>query len=1089
MIRLSDQDRLYYTLKGEARLLSTGLLVQSVPLQDIYLRTRWTHDEFSISPMEVSILGQRFSVEAEGNGEGFTAKLDADAIELSEFLGSLGGRGASDWLSGSFDVRARWDGNQIHVEPIRLQNLKVAGMAARLEPFQVRLRNPARIELYSVGGEAAQGALLSPLIRLEEGVLSLSAGLKDMRPSLFPKIAPLMEKLGMKGELMAEMKASIPLNRPESSAMQLEGKLVRLEAFGFPAESLSFEANATTSSIVLSGVLKLPLEDGGVNFQARLDEEEGWLHLHSRRLDTGFLRYRFSSLPVGGVIDDASLRFQFYPVWEGSLEMKSTELRYASQSFRNFSLHSNLKPDRAWFKIVDDSLRFSVHGTHILSFPQDAALLLELPRHLKNAHAELSEKNLARLIPLGLGRFIHLDHGALQMSANWNEKDLELVVETLQLEARNTRLELGKPARIGMGGAGADGEILLKLSQEGGSLVLRAGQNRLGLELKDLKASSLQAFAPVSWPVHATARLNAKMLWEEPLQAKQSVLAEIKARNLNLNAWGKPMFVDAIDVKAGYRNGLIRVDHLHLIRNKAELHASLRMPSDAVFTAQKFADLPFRAEFKAPGFALQDIKPLLPDSVKELKGDFAADLVVENSLQGQLEATGYLRALMEPLEYDDPQTGRIYLDRLRLDATLSQQTLKLTTLSLRLENFYADLVGRLTLENDFPFELAGRAHSPLFEVSWLKLENASIEGLNLLGRLGSIQGSGRLKYDTGLVRHDALMLWLDEPHSPLSIPGFEDHHFHLQVRSNSRPTVLQGGLFRFELEPAFDVHLDRMGALMDGSARVVRGRMDIARNRFEAEPSSLIRFVPKRPVFKLGKPDEAAKNLLPQGIWEQNDFAMASLEQKLSMLWKQQPQNLRLKYQDDSSFETWLKLRATSRRNSSQLELSVNGPLNALNPVILQNGQPLAQEDAQKLGIGAVPGRHTGSSTQEEQLVSSQLTASVEDQLIGRRFEGLLRDVFGLNHVSLQSGLIQNPAVTAQSGAGFRLGTSLSKDVEVYHEQETLGSSTINRTQLEFRLSPGTDLWFEQKRETYDFKSVLGEEKDVQFGIQRKWRF
>ena len=119
--------------------------------------------------------------------------------------------------------------------------------------------------------------------------------------------------------------------------------------------------------------------------------------------------------------------------------------------------------------------------------------------------------------------------------------------------------------------------------------------------------------------------------------------------------------------------------------------------------------------------------------------------------------------------------------------------------------------------------------------------------------------------------------------------------------------------------------------------------------------------------------------------------------------------------------------------------------------------------------------------------VSGQISATLEDQVLGRPFENLLGSLFDFQEVSLEPNFLGN-----QSGLGrFRMGTRLSKDLILTHEQENREFGSKKQTRLELKLDEELGLIF-KREQTVDrpFDLFQGDiEKDFQFGFERRLKF
>ena len=244
-------------------------------------------------------------------------------------------------------------------------------------------------------------------------------------------------------------------------------------------------------------------------------------------------------------------------------------------------------------------------------------------------------------------------------------------------------------------------------------------------------------------------------------------------------------------------------------------------------------------------------------------------------------------------------------------------------------------------------------------------------------------------------------------------------------------------------------------------------------------------------------------------VWSSGDFQLQSVTDKLQTMWERDYTNESAMtgklawYEGDKTFDTRLNLRAVTEVGKRKVFLALNGPLETMDYSLNSDDENLGKNDVLKLlasrGIGssnmavAVSRDADGTNSfrvgdqDDEQLLSGQISATLEDQVLGRPFENLLGSLFDFQEVSLEPNFLGN-----QNGLGrFRMGTRLSKDIILTHEQENREFGSKKQTRLELKLDEELGLIF-KREQTVDrpFDLFQGDiEKDFQFGFERRLKF
>ena len=92
--------------------------------------------------------------------------------------------------------------------------------------------------------------------------------------------------------------------------------------------------------------------------------------------------------------------------------------------------------------------------------------------------------------------------------------------------------------------------------------------------------------------------------------------------------------------------------------------------------------------------------------------------------------------------------------------------------------------------------------------------------------------------------------------------------------------------------------------------------MELARNHFKVDPSSMIRFIPREQKIKLSPSPYELESSSP--VWNSGDFQLQSVTDKLQTMWERDFTNDSAMtgklswYEGDKTFDTRLNLRAVT---------------------------------------------------------------------------------------------------------------------------------------------------------------------------------
>ncbi|MCJ8344192.1 translocation/assembly module TamB [bacterium] len=203
-------------------------------------------------------------------------------------------------------------------------------------------------------------------------------------------------------------------------------------------------------------------------------------------------------------------------------------------------------------------------------------------------------------------------------------------------------------------------------------------------------------------------------------------------------------------------------------------------------------------------------------------------------------------------------------------------------------------------------------------------------------------------------------------------------------------------------------------------------------------------------------------------------------------------------------FDTFLRLSAIAEIGDEKVELNLNGHIDNLSYDLRTNDPNLSKDDIFKMlvshGVGmskrpsliskngiALNRGNQALGASDEMILSSQISAQLEDRIFGRHFENIAQSVFGIKNIQIEPNLIKS-----SSGIGrFRVGTKLSDDLFLSHQQENYLGEIRNETRLKLKLSDEVGLIFKRQlreKQSFDFRGK-DNEKEVQFGFERRFKF
>jgi len=1120
VLDLFEGVRMYYSLHGEGRLFARSLRYQNARVKDLYIKGLWTHKGFSVQHSEAQFLGSRiqgaYKYEKENPHQ---YQLRFTKVALHELLDLLEIPSLAKDLKGRFSFEVRGGAEGLSFSPVKVHSLEFLESPIFLHDVKIEdlpadfLASGLKLHFSSDGGSYYGGFV--DQIRGDvtpDGIhFQMAAdGVPIQKVSLFKRTR---QDVPVQGRLQMEVDGDI-LFKARDFRIRARGSLHELEIGSLPVESLDFTYLKSASKNRLDGHLKLPIHDGAFAFSMDLLKKNGVLVLKGDRFNFSYFKHRFQKFPLHGTLS-GTLKLQLYPVFQLDFMGHSSNAEISGLSLKSVTTRIHLKQNRYQIKMVDQSSRLVVHGSYVLRDPFAGGLKPgeTLVKKLGPMTFRWEEDKVERLRNFGFLKNLNFKSGKIDLGGRWDQGEISGEVHKAIIEGENTRLRIGGSTAFHL-----DSEYRLDTqvsllensvsdSKDRKLLSLEVKDGDLDLQVTSLSLSVLKEFVPDRYrlPLQGLLSLNlkAKKIYDSP-----ELSLNFSGAPIQLDVQGGQTYLEEITGRASLDQDRLLIDEVRLVKAGAEFLIRGTLPYGIQapgLRLQKNLKGNLDLTVQLPRTPIEVVQELFPEQVLAARGEFELDMKISGPLHAPLAQGGASVDL--PLLRLKGGGKTHEFKNLKLLTRFRDDEIALTRILGHHEGAQFNLSGSVFPYENYRYFLKGELSKPKFTNSYLNLTGVRLKGLYLAGSGMRLSGMANLKVDHGLILYEDLMDFIDAPPGPPIIPFVEHFDFGLKVDQEEN-VELRSNFFQMELEPHFTLTLKARNSEMEGHARVKQGNFEIARNRFRIEPGSLIKFVPGNQQVRMRGGEGFS---LPRGgLWDSSEFQSGSVEDKLSLLWKSRSQARRTLVkgawtwgEHDKVFDTVLSLRAATQIEKRRVSLGLHGSLDNLEYNLDSDDETLGREDIVRLlASSGVQISSAGQGVQESsiegepqklqrnedrQLISRQLEARLEDELLGRPFKGLLHDVFRLDEVSLEPNLLRKGGAIRK----FRMGTRLADDIFLSHERENLDFGVRKRTRLELQLKENLGLILKREhRVDHDFD--LGEsedERDFQFGFERRLKF
>lgn len=1117
--QMRDGRTIYYALNGQGRLFSSSVKFERFQLQDLYLRALWTQEQFNLQHSQSIFLGSHvglaYSYDPIASHKYSVKFKDLDVQRLFKLLEF---EQLSEDLKGEVSFGLEGDLDQIKFSPLVVKSMSYLNTPLYLQNIQIDPIKPDFFaENFKLVFESRGGSYMGAFVDKVRGFLDREkltfsmicdgVNIQDIEP-----LKRRSRSLGVSGRANVMFGGQVRFAEKDY-ILSASGDFFELEVAGLPVESLHFNYNKKQARNLWTWHLKLPMNDGRFDFEMDFLKQKGSIHLNAEKFDLAYFKQRLEDFPLSGLVN-AKLRVDFEPELTIKITATSDKLEFFDVPLSKSFLEIYLKKNKFQFKLRDENLFSLVHGEHRLFDMVNSKEIKKIKDYVDNFRFEFKDKSLERFIGLPRLNQLRFKSGELDIAGKYQADNelLQVDVSKFNISGEHTQFDLrsSKPFNLAKfntleGSTEIWANDLLdrvprKLAR------LNFSDNTISVNLDKFRLSLLREFINGQYPLPFHGVIDFNVMVQNAFKDPQYQV-DFKASPLYVDMDGQNTYLEQLSGGLSMSPGGIQVRNFVAVKQGSEFIVDGFIPTIFNQKRSKFeiveaGELDLRVKF--PETPLSILKDLIPSAKIDGQGHMALDLEVKGSPKtptmsgiGNL-AVDFLRI---------PGTSEEFqLSNGRLDFDLMDQSIVIKRLQGRLGELIFYLTGEIFPMEDFKFFLKGDLAQADFRKWFLNLTDARLSDVLINGSGDYLQASASLSAKKGLLSYEQLMRWIDRDSAPLSIPYFPHYDFEINVKKSEK-LDFKGEFFHMAIDPNLKIKLRPKNSFVDGSITVREGFLELARNNFKIEPGSLIRFVPREQKLQLSIASDEQDPKNP--IWSSGNFQLQSMTDKLQTMWEKgymadvDMYKSSAWFEGEKAFDTFLNLRAITEINDRQISIVMNGPLETLNYSLNSDDENLGKGEILRLlasrGVGAsnstvmVSQDSDGNNVYElntrddEKILSGQLSATLEDEVLGKPFENFLGSIFNFQQFSLEPNLLGN-----QNGLGrFKMGTRLSKDLTLTHESENLEFGSKRETKLELKLDEelGLILKREQKIDKgFDlFRS--DSEKDLQFGFERRLKF
>ena len=1104
---------IFYTLKGEGQAFFQQVQYKNLEARDLYLNAIWSHEDFKVEHLQANFLGSSLKggYEFNSRGEHFY-KLAAPTFKIPSILEALKVPVDAYNLDGNFGLFIEGDGERIKVEPIVVENLEVFGAPVflqniEIEPLDLKgMDAEYKLKFLTKGGSYRGGYV--DQVHGEVGISGASIFVNCSRVPLdnLEFLNRGDQKIPLKGRLNLEAVGRFSFDG-RHPRIESTGQLYELEVGKYPFESFKFKTESLGLDTRLTGTLTLPLEGGKFAILSDLKTSGGFLKIEAQDLDFAYLKHSIAEFPVrgkfGGLLD-----IDLYPHFKAHFKGNLKKAKVFEIPYDVLTMKGGIQKDKFELFLGNEKSKISVRGGWLLKDPfEEGFKLNELVEAMNQFSISLDEADLSLYQPLLPSWMEALYGGELQLKGNFTKKDWKLELARFSLEGKKgSRLSIN-PCKIEFSpgqkliadtslefipvGAVAQPIMDIKFSGQGASL-----------RWKKLSWELLSEFFVIPSKLSIEGDLSGESVVDS-IFLKPSIEANFKVQPILLGMEADQVRFDYFQTRFLLDGKGLTLQDFNLFKEDGVLaiHGQIPLGLESGFRLGWRLDDPMEVDINVPRTQLGAFAQLFPRWVESLSGTFAMNAKLSGYYpRPELEGM----AVLDVPKLQIKGSGESYtVNNIELDTKLDGQEIEVKRLVGSFKNIDINLSGKFFPADQNRFLMKGSIRAPNFQNTYLKLKQPRLENTYLTGVMGRISGFATLEVDEGLVLYEPLMESVKQPSHRKKIPYFESFDFGLKVIPD-KDIEFRSEYFEMRTRPEMTITFKPEKTIIDGHVPIKEGTIRLGRNDFALNPTSLIRFVPSEENILLRSGRDSLRR--DSNLWESDEFQFSSIEKKLSMMWKSDgdilPNSLDMHFFEHGSkpFETFLNIRAEAEVSQRQITLGINGPLNSINYSLNSDDQTMNRDDLVRLlaskGVGEgsldrITNLNDVGSTvrqgEDGDLISKQLSAQLEDQVLAKPFESLIHGLFPLDNIRLEPGILS-------SGRGlrsYRMGTKLSDDITLSHESEFDKGITRKQTRIRFKLDDDLGLIYERDQKIdRSFELEPSEyEKDVRFGFERRFRF
>ncbi|MCO4783031.1 MAG: translocation/assembly module TamB domain-containing protein [Candidatus Cloacimonetes bacterium] len=1115
LIKILGDEDLYFKIEGTGDAHIAKLAYKKFQLQNLNFDSIWNQHRIEIQNGKTRYLGGLISFNyLYDEKEAHTMNAFVYQLQMRDMFHSFGESEIAKKVRGFIDFSITMENGKLNVSPIELTNGYYEKYPIYVEKIHVDPgENPLDLSSFlwkfqSKGGSFVGGFIDSFNGSLSKDQFKMAMSVEEFSIDDLDFIKKYYSQKSIEGYLDLKADLSIDLKNGDYS---LNGKGIvkdaQIEYKRLDEVSLQVSSNQYTTN--LTGRILFEDAKGALEYHGISNESEEYLKFDLKNFDLTYLERDLLS----GVLD-GSLYLSREPNLKASFELKAKEDVYiADVKLANPEFWYDSNGDRFQFKLKADGLKGIIKGKHdVLQLIQelDPNKYIET---LASIHIDVYDDSLSRYKDLKLLSYNNFENGKVRVSGNYNQKVLNLNVNELNINIPNNRIFLSENSKLKWN-FGKELNWDLKFSREStlnqitrDFMFLSAKDDNIHCKFYELQVSLLKdVIKNFDVPVRGSLDFDVYV---------KNLFGEIQAK-LDLNNASLHVKIPQGETYFKKASGSIRlneefmnIDKFLLQKKDAEFYVKGRFPLMLVknfpfvdWSEDKSVDL----DMNLPSLPVEAFKDLLPDFIKDIKGSFEGKLKLTDYLPFP-SMNGYTTLKLDELAVEDKGKTFVLKD-LNLDIDYQNEKLIFKKIDGKYDDLKIDFNGELTPQEDYRFVLKGSVAKDYFEWDYITVKNASIPNVFVAGAKGRLSGFAALNYESGGVHYEKLMASLETPTNYFQVPFYDKYEFGLRITPTGDAS-LKGDFFTIDILPKLTVQFYNDKVVLEGKIESKDGYINLTRNQFRVSKGSHITFVP------FDEPEKDANEFSfiqkDKSLWGSDQFQVSSISSKLGQMWDiDQREEATIGTNgisvDRSSnfFDSFLRLSAIAEIGDDKVELNLNGHIDNLNYDLRTNDPTLSKDDIFKMlvshgvGMSTRPNlttkneinlnrgnQVTGAS--DEMILSSQISAQLEDKIFGRHFENIASSVFGLKNIQIEPNLIKS-----SSGIGrFRVGTKLSDELFLSHQQENYLGEMRNETRLKLKVSEEVGLIFKRQlreKQSFDF-SGKDNEKEIQFGFERRFKF